>query len=171
MTRLAFVLIFSALFWNCNRDQFQDEGYVEFTVVGPQVSQTFRIELNGEGGAAACFLPRTADNPETVILTYQETEPQGNEIKLFFPVDGRVHNLADGDFQGMELSIAMPGVELETTATERVVLSVDRIKVRPSPVPCLEEVSTFAVFTGELLGTNAFGEQAVYSIVGECMVQ
>jgi hypothetical protein len=171
MSRVGYLLILSVVFWNCNKDQFSDEGYVEFTVVGPQVSQTFRIELSGEGGAAACFLPKTADNPETVILTYREAGTQGNQIKLFFPVNGRVHSLGGGDFQGMELVFAMPGIQLETTATERVALNVDRIKVRPSPVPCLEEVSTFAVFAGELLGTNSFGEQAVYSIVGECMVR
>lgn len=172
MKRIVFLVLVVLTALHCNKESFDDEGYAEFTLVGPQLSQTFRIDLSGDGGMAACFLPQTASNPETVVLTYENEQVlPGSEFKAFFPRDGRTHTLAEGDFQGMEIYIASPGITFETTLTERVGLVIDRLQVQQSPVPCLGEIAVFATFTGEILGTNSFGEQAVYAVVGEFLVQ
>lgn len=172
MKQIVFLVLVALTALHCNKESFNDEGYAEFTLVGPQLSQTFRIDLNGEGGSAACFLPKTASNPETIVLTFENEQMlPGSEFKVFFPKEGRVHTLTENDFQGMAIYIASPGIDFETTPTERVGLVIDRAKVRQSPVPCLGEVSVFATFTGEILGTNNFGEQAVYAVLGEFLVQ
>lgn len=153
----------------CRKSDFRKENYIEFSIQGPDINKSSRIEVTDKDTAllkaTGLIFPEAAGKPETAIITYQDDDPALNmSFVLRIPTKAQLLEMLWEEHFSLACTDHSKGISL---ASKSVSMNVTHFERRgPALMPLLQKFEASGTFQGVMMYIGNQGQEVTHTISG-----